>query len=63
MTQGTQHVLDEADLLAQWYNIQADLRTPVPPGLRPSTGRPIGPQDLVSLLPMALIAQEVNQER
>src|SRR5437870_13814294 len=59
----TKYVLDEADLPTQWYNIQADLRTPVPPVLHPGTGQPIGPQDLAPLFPMALIAQEVSQER
>jgi len=29
--QRTKYVLDEADLPTQWYNIQADLKTPVPP--------------------------------
>src|SRR5438105_13173554 len=61
--QRTKYVLDEADLPTQWYNIQADLRTPVPPVLHPGTGQPIGPQDLAPLFPMALIAQEVSQER
>src|SRR5919108_922774 len=61
--QRTKYVLDEADLPTQWYNIQADLKTPVPPVLHPGTGQPIGPQDLAPLLPMALIAQEVSQER
>src|SRR5437667_4159401 len=59
----TKYVLDEADLTTQWYNIQADLKTPVPPVLHPGTGQPIGPQDLAPLFPMALIAQEVSQER
>jgi tryptophan synthase beta chain len=59
----TKYVLDEADLPTQWYNIQADLKTPVPPVLHPGTGQPIGPQDLAPLFPMALIAQEVSQER
>jgi tryptophan synthase beta chain len=61
--QRTKYVLDEADLPTQWYNIQADLKTPVPPVLHPGTGQPIGPQDLAPLFPMALIAQEVSQER
>src|SRR5438094_2132255 len=61
--QRTKYVLDEADLPTQWYIIQADLRTPVPPVLHPGTGQPIGPQDLAPLFPMALIAQEVSQER
>jgi tryptophan synthase beta chain len=61
--QRTKYILDEADLPAQWYNIQADLKTPVPPVLHPGTGQPIGPQDLAPLFPMAVIAQEVSQER
>src|SRR5499427_916801 len=61
--QRTKYVLDEADLPTQWYNIQADLKTPVPPPLHPGTGQPIGPQDLAPLFPMELIKQEVSQER
>src|SRR5919197_2695039 len=61
--QRTKYVLDEADLPRQWYNIQADLKTPVPPVLHPGTGQPIGPQDLAPLFPMELIKQEVSQER
>jgi len=57
------YVLDEADMPTQWYNIQTDLHTPAPPVLHPGTGQPIGPQDLAPLFPMALIAQEVSQER
>jgi tryptophan synthase beta chain len=62
-TQHTKYVLDEADMPHQWYNIQADLKTPLPPVLHPGTGQPIGPQDLAPLFPMALIAQEVSRER
>ena len=62
-THRTKYVLDEADLPTQWYNIQADLQTPASPVLHPGTGQPIGPQDLMPLFPMALIAQEVSQER
>jgi tryptophan synthase beta chain len=61
--QRTKYTLDEADLPTQWYNIQADLKTPLPPVLHPGTGQPIGPQDLAPLFPMALIQQEVSGER
>ena len=61
--QQTQFVLDESDLPTQWYNIQADLRTPLAPVMHPGTGQPIGPDDLAPLFPMALIMQEVSQER
>ena len=55
--------LSEADMPKSWYNIQADLPQPVPPVLNPGTGQPIGPADLAPLFPMALIQQEVSQER
>jgi tryptophan synthase beta chain len=46
-----------------WYNLQADLPSPAPPVLHPATGQPVGPDDLAPLFPMALIQQEVSQER
>jgi tryptophan synthase beta chain len=59
----TKYLLDERDIPAKWYNIQADLATPLPPVLHPGTGQPIGPADLAPLFPMELIKQEVSQER
>jgi tryptophan synthase beta chain len=61
--QPTKFLLSEREIPTRWYNIQADLRTPLPPPLHPGTGQPIGPQDLAPLFPMALIKQEVSQER
>jgi len=55
--------LDERELPEKWYNIQADLKTPMPPPLHPGTREPIGPDDLAPLFPMGLIMQEVSQER
>jgi tryptophan synthase beta chain len=55
--------LDEDRMPRDWYNIQADLPQPAPPGLHPGTGQPLGPQDLAPLFPMALIMQEVSTER
>src|SRR5438552_14931583 len=55
--------LDEKDLPTHWYNIQADLPSPLPPPLHPGTGQPIGPADLAPLFPMELIKQEVSRER
>ena len=62
-TARVKHHLDENELPMQWYNIQADLPTPLPPVLHPGTGQPIGPDDLAPLFPMELIKQEVSQER
>src|SRR5437870_8977184 len=59
----TKVLLKEKDLPTKWYNIQADFPTPAPPVMHPGTGQPIGPQDLAPLFPMALIKQEVSQER
>lgn len=56
-------VLDEADLPKHWYNLQADLPEPLPAVLHPGTGRPISPDDLAPIFPMALIQQEVSTER
>ncbi len=55
--------LDQKDLPRRWYNIQADLPTPLDPPLNPATGKPVGPQDLERVFPMSLIEQEVSQER
>jgi len=55
--------LPESELPRQWYNIAADLPTPMEPPLHPGTGQPIGPDDLAPIFPMPLILQEVSQER
>lgn len=55
--------LSEQELPQQWYNIQADLPRPLPPYLHPATGQPLGPADMAPIFPMALIMQEVSQER
>ena len=63
MSDNTKYVLQENDIPKFWYNIAADLPEPPPPVLHPGTGQPIGPDDLAPLFPMAVIAQEVSQER
>ncbi|MFA7296137.1 MAG: TrpB-like pyridoxal phosphate-dependent enzyme [Dehalococcoidia bacterium] len=55
--------LEESRMPKQWYNIVADLPEPPAPVLHPGTGRPIGPDDLAPLFPMAAIQQEVSAER
>ena len=55
--------LPESELPRQWYNIAADLPTPMEPPLHPGTGQPVGPEDLAPIFPMLLIEQEVSQER
>ncbi len=46
-----------------WYNIQADLPSPMPPVLHPGTGQPITATDLEPLFPTQLIEQEISLER
>jgi tryptophan synthase beta chain len=61
--ESVKYVLNESDIPEAWYNIQADLPTPLPAVLHPGTKKPIGPADLAPLFPMALIMQEVSTER
>jgi len=63
MTDTIKYQLSEERIPKVWYNIQADMPTPPPPVLHPGTGKPIGPDDLSALFPMALIMQEVSGER
>jgi tryptophan synthase beta chain len=59
----TKFLLDENDIPKKWYNIQADLITPMDPPLHPQTRQPISPDDLKAIFPMELIKQEVNRDR
>ncbi len=59
----TKFLLDENEIPKAWYNIQADLPTPLDPPLNPATGEPIGPEALAPIFPMELIKQEVSRER
>ncbi|MFA9438112.1 TrpB-like pyridoxal phosphate-dependent enzyme [Uliginosibacterium sp. sgz301328] len=63
MSDTTKFLLDEARIPKSWYNIAADLPTPLAPPLHPGTLQPIGPDDLAPLFPKAIIEQEVSTER
>jgi tryptophan synthase beta chain len=63
MSETVKYVLDESRIPKAWYNLIADLPRPPAPVLHPGTLKPIGPDDLAPLFPMALIAQEVSGER
>ncbi len=54
--------LSEDQIPQQWYNIAADLPTPMPPPLAPD-GSPLQPEMMTPIFPMELILQEVSQER
>ena len=59
----TKFILDEKDMPTHWYNILPDLPEPLPTVLHPGTGKPVTPDDLAPLFPMALIMQEFSPER
>jgi tryptophan synthase beta chain len=63
MSDTVKYLLDETRIPKDWYNIVADLPRPPEPVLHPGTLKPVGPQDLEPLFPMALILQEVSAER
>jgi tryptophan synthase beta chain len=54
--------LNEHDIPRQWYNLAADLPTPLQPFLGPD-GTPVRPEQLSAVFPMNLIEQEVSQKR
>lgn len=56
-------LLPETEMPKQWYNINADLPVPLAPVLHPVTHKPVGPDDLAPLFPMAVIEQEMSAER
>lgn len=55
--------LEERNIPTSYYNILADLPTPMDPPLHPGSKQPVGPQDLMSIFPMELIKQEASLER
>jgi tryptophan synthase beta chain len=52
----------EKEMPRKWYNLAADLPSPMNPPLGPN-GKPISPDMLAPVFPMNLIEQEVSQER
>ena len=59
----TKIILPEEKLPRFWYNVQADMPTPLSPGLNPQTKQPLTPADLEPLFARELIMQEVSTER
>jgi len=55
-------LLKESEIPRQWYNLAADLPTPLLPPLGPD-GKPISPDMLAPVFPMNLIEQEVSTQR
>ncbi len=59
----TKIILSDKEIPTKWYNIMADMPNLPKPPLHPGTKQPIGPKDLSPIFPMALIEQEMSQER
>jgi tryptophan synthase beta chain len=56
-------ILEDREIPKQWYNIMADMPTPMSPPLHPGTGKPVTAEDLAPIFPMNIIEQEVSRER
>lgn len=63
MLKDTKILLMESEIPTHWYNIQADMPTPLKPPLNPVTGKPATPEDLLVIFPEEAIKQEVSTER
>lgn len=59
----TKITLPESEIPTHFYNIAADLPTPLAPPLHPATREVLGPDALAPLFPAGLIAQEMATER
>ena len=59
----TKVLLTESEMPTHWYNVQADMPTPLSPPLHPGTHQPAGPEDFAPLFPMGLLQQEMSQDR
>jgi tryptophan synthase beta chain len=55
--------LGEEHLPKQWYNLNADFPSPMPPPLHPGTGQPPTPEDFAPIFPMNLVEQEMIGDR
>ena len=43
------YLLSEKEVPEHWYNVLADLPSPLPPPIHPATHQPIGPEALAPL--------------
>src|SRR5437763_13675267 len=55
--------LEEDEIPTRYYNIQADLREPLPPPLDPKTKQPVNPASLERIFAKELIRQAISPER
>jgi tryptophan synthase beta chain len=59
----TKILLGESQIPTHWYNVIPDMPGQLAPVLHPGTAKPVTPQDLLPIFPMALIEQEMSPER
>ena len=60
MDKSSKFLLDERQLPSAWINVLPSLKEPLAPPLDGRTGKPIGPEALAPIFPMALIEQEFS---
>jgi len=58
----TKILLDESEIPTHWYNIIPDMPSPPAPPLGPD-GKPVQPEALAAIFPMAILEQEMSGER
>lgn len=58
----TKFLLNESEIPTHWYNIIPDMPSPPAPPLGPD-GKPVQPEALAAIFPMAILEQEMSGER
>jgi len=58
----TKILLEENEIPTHWYNVVADMPNKPAPPLGPD-GKPVGPEKLLEIFPMAILEQEMSGER
>ncbi len=59
----TQIILSKREIPRQWYNIQADLKSPLAPPLHPATNQPVTMGDMERMFPANMLEQEMGTKR
>jgi hypothetical protein len=59
----TKILLGEEQIPKQWYNIIPDMPGPLHPVIDPRTLKPVTPEDMLAIFPLALLQQEMSTER
>ncbi len=60
--EATRILLDAADIPTHWYNVAADLPSPLAPPLGPD-GKPATPEQMGAIFPGAILEQEMSTQR